>query len=55
MSDPVLVQVADGVATLTLNRPQVMNAMDGALMARLREAASPFVVSPRGQVHFVGQ
>jgi hypothetical protein len=23
--------------------------------ARLREAASPFVVSPRGQVHFVGQ
>jgi len=39
MSDPVLVAVAEGVATVTLNRPQVMNAMDGAMMARLREVA----------------
>jgi 2-(1,2-epoxy-1,2-dihydrophenyl)acetyl-CoA isomerase len=36
---PVLLEVAAGVATITLNRPQVMNAMDGAMMSRLREVA----------------
>ncbi len=39
MTDSVLVDVAEGVATVTLNRPQVMNAMDGAMMARLRDVA----------------
>lgn len=39
MSDSVLLSVAEGIATVTLNRPQVLNAMDGAMMARLREVA----------------
>jgi 2-(1,2-epoxy-1,2-dihydrophenyl)acetyl-CoA isomerase len=39
MSRVVLVSVADGVATLTLNRPQVLNAMDGEMMQQLRPAA----------------
>lgn len=36
MSDSVLYSVADAVATITLNRPQVMNALDAAMIARLR-------------------
>ena len=35
----VLYEVADGVATVTLNRPQVMNALDAAMIRGLREAA----------------
>src|SRR5580765_7413391 len=30
--------VADGVATITLNRPQVMNALNADMIMRLREA-----------------
>jgi enoyl-CoA hydratase/carnithine racemase len=30
--DSVLYSVADGVATITLNRPQVMNALDAAMI-----------------------
>ena len=36
--DTVLVGVEDGVATLTLNRPEVHNAFDDALIARLTRA-----------------
>ena len=39
MSDSVLYSVADSVATITLNRPQVMNALDAATIRRLRESA----------------
>lgn len=39
MSNTVLYSVADGIATLTLNRPQVMNALDAEMIRRLREAA----------------
>jgi 2-(1,2-epoxy-1,2-dihydrophenyl)acetyl-CoA isomerase len=39
MSDTVLYSVTDGVATILLNRPQVMNALDAEMIAALREAA----------------
>ncbi|MFM7403909.1 MAG: enoyl-CoA hydratase [Erythrobacter sp.] len=35
--DVVLLDVADGIATVTLNRPQAMNALNRALRARLAE------------------
>jgi enoyl-CoA hydratase len=35
---PVLVSVADGVATVTLNRPSVRNAISGALLVALHHA-----------------
>jgi len=38
MSDTVLYSTADGVGTITLNRPSVMNALDGAAIAALRAA-----------------
>jgi 2-(1,2-epoxy-1,2-dihydrophenyl)acetyl-CoA isomerase len=37
MSDSVQFAAAGGVATITLNRPQVMNALDADMIARLRE------------------
>ena len=39
MSNSVLYSVAGSVATITLNRPQMMNALDAAMIRRLREAA----------------
>lgn len=39
MSDVVLLAVEDGVATVTLNRPQVLNAMNGEMMLQLRPIA----------------
>jgi len=39
MSDTVLYSTADGIATITLNRPQVMNALDAEMIRQLREAA----------------
>ena len=39
MSESVLYSVADGIATITLNRPQVMNALDAGMIVQLREAA----------------
>ncbi|HEX4986044.1 MAG TPA: enoyl-CoA hydratase-related protein [Burkholderiales bacterium] len=38
MSGVVKVSVAAGVATIALNRPQVLNAMDGEMMRELRPA-----------------
>jgi len=38
MSDIVLYSVADGVATITLNRPSVMNALDAGMIVELRAA-----------------
>ncbi|HVB10007.1 MAG TPA: enoyl-CoA hydratase-related protein [Bacillota bacterium] len=43
VADPVLYEVADGVATITLNRPEVLNSLDEptgrALIAALRRTA----------------
>jgi 2-(1,2-epoxy-1,2-dihydrophenyl)acetyl-CoA isomerase len=39
MSDTVLYSVADSVATITLSRPSVMNALDARMIVQLREAA----------------
>lgn len=38
MSASVRLEVADGIAIISLNRPEVMNAMDGAMMVALKEA-----------------
>ncbi|MFJ7148596.1 enoyl-CoA hydratase/isomerase family protein [Streptomyces sp. NPDC100445] len=39
MTDTVLYEVSDGLATITLNRPEAMNALDIATKTALREAA----------------
>jgi 2-(1,2-epoxy-1,2-dihydrophenyl)acetyl-CoA isomerase len=38
MSEPLLEAVRDGVAVLTLNRPDRLNAMSGDMLDRLMEA-----------------
>jgi 2-(1,2-epoxy-1,2-dihydrophenyl)acetyl-CoA isomerase len=37
MSSPVLLDVTDGVATITLNRPDAMNSLDVAMKEALLE------------------
>ncbi|MDO0925865.1 enoyl-CoA hydratase-related protein [Streptomyces sp. TG1A-8] len=39
MADTVLYEVSDGLATITLNRPEAMNALNVETKAALREAA----------------
>lgn len=39
MSGSVLYSVAEGIATIALNRPQVLNALDGEMIGQLRAAA----------------
>jgi 2-(1,2-epoxy-1,2-dihydrophenyl)acetyl-CoA isomerase len=39
MADTVLYEVSDGLATITLNRPEAMNAMNTETKVALREAA----------------
>jgi 2-(1,2-epoxy-1,2-dihydrophenyl)acetyl-CoA isomerase len=39
MSEVVKLSVAGGIATISLNRPHVLNAMDGEMMRQLRPAA----------------
>jgi len=38
VTDSILYSVAEGVATITLNRPQVLNALDGRMIVELRAA-----------------
>ncbi|MGH8647969.1 MAG: enoyl-CoA hydratase/isomerase family protein [Burkholderiales bacterium] len=38
MNDSVLYSLTDGVATITLNRPQVLNALDARMIVELRAA-----------------
>lgn len=63
MIDNVLYRVADGIATLTLNRPRVMNALDEDMIRALREnceraagdtAARVIVLRGAGQAFLAG-
>ncbi len=40
VEQPVLVEVSDGIGTITLNRPEVRNAINGALRRGLAEAVT---------------
>jgi 2-(1,2-epoxy-1,2-dihydrophenyl)acetyl-CoA isomerase len=46
VADILLVDRADGVATLTLNRPDSLNSLDAALKETLREALTEVAVDP---------
>ncbi|HXQ45578.1 MAG TPA: enoyl-CoA hydratase-related protein [Caulobacteraceae bacterium] len=46
MNDAVLLEVADGVAVVTLNRPERLNAVNSDLMAGLAEAVQRAVDDP---------
>ena len=61
---PVLLEVADGVATVTLNRPDAMNSLDvatkEALLAVVRQVAEDpavrcVVLTGNGRAFCVGQ
>ncbi len=64
MTEPVLVTTADGVATITLNRPEAMNSLDVATKVALLEAvgqvaadddARCVVLTGTGRAFSVGQ
>ncbi|BAU85853.1 enoyl-CoA hydratase [Streptomyces laurentii] len=46
MADTVLYEVSDGLATITLNRPEAMNAMNVAAKVALRDAAEAAAADP---------
>ncbi|MGI5470715.1 enoyl-CoA hydratase-related protein [Streptomyces sp. CA-132043] len=46
MADTVLYDVTDGVATITLNRPDAMNALDTETKVALRDAAREAAADP---------
>lgn len=46
MTDHLLESFEDGVATLTMNRPEARNAMSGEMMGALREAIDRVAVDP---------
>ena len=46
MNDPVLLDVSDGVATITLNRPDAMNSLDVAAKEALLDAVRSVADDP---------
>jgi 2-(1,2-epoxy-1,2-dihydrophenyl)acetyl-CoA isomerase len=53
LNDNILIEFAGGVATLTLNRPQVMNALDAGMIVRLREVCEQAQHDARARVILV--
>jgi 2-(1,2-epoxy-1,2-dihydrophenyl)acetyl-CoA isomerase len=49
MTEPVLLEVRDGVATITLNRPDSMNSLDVATKERLREVVTAVAEDPEAR------
>jgi len=47
MEDRVLLQVEGSIATVTLNRPQVLNAFDSGVWAGLEKAALKIIAQPK--------
>jgi len=50
MTDQLIETLADGVATLTMNRPEARNALTGEMLAALSEAAARLAADPRVRV-----
>src|SRR5436305_9828033 len=50
MDEPVLLRLADGIATITLNRPKVLNALDGAMVDGLAAAIERIEASAEARV-----
>lgn len=50
MSDEILYEVRDGIAWLTINRPEARNAMNKAVRDGLRDKAQAFANDPSAQV-----
>ena len=46
-TEPLLLEIADGVATVTLNRPESLNAFNVALKVALREAVESLATDPK--------
>jgi methylglutaconyl-CoA hydratase len=54
MTSTVLTRIDDGVATLTLNRPKAMNALDADTARAIVEAVDSFTADPAVRVMVVG-
>jgi enoyl-CoA hydratase/carnithine racemase len=50
MSDPVVLEIADGIALLTLNRPQKLNALNYEMIDRLMAHLDRIEVTPEVRV-----
>ncbi len=46
MTDPILLDIDEGVATITLNRPEALNALNAAMMAALVEVMARLEADP---------
>ncbi|MBC8512616.1 MAG: hypothetical protein H8D32_06510, partial [Dehalococcoidia bacterium] len=49
-TETVLLKIEDGIATVTLNRPEKLNALDGELWMGLEEAATAIKLEPNVRV-----
>src|SRR5712671_2541390 len=54
MTSSVLTSIDDGVATLTLNRPKAMNALDAATARAIIAAVDSFTADPAVRVMIIG-